>query len=104
MIAVVVLFLVSPPRVESIAMKCNLGWGTRLRAAAAAAAICAAGLLSAATSRGETFSVEKDDAGVAVKIDGKLFTKYLIKVGTKQILWPIVVPTASMRQRRPGPR
>lgn len=87
-------------------MKCNLGWGTRLRAAAAAAAVCAAGLLSAATSRGETFSVEKDDAGVAVKIDGKLFTKYLIKVGTKPILWPIVGPTGKEMTRawpmRPG--
>ena len=79
-------------------MKCYLGWGARLRAAAVVA-VCAAGLLSAASSRAETFSVEKDDAGVAVKIDGKLFTKYLIKVGTKPILWPIIGPTGKEMTR-----
>jgi sugar lactone lactonase YvrE len=83
-------------------MKCHQGWWARLRAATVAAAIAAvgaAGLLFATPSRGETFSVEKDDAGVAVKIDGKLFTKYLIKVGTKPILWPIIGPTGKEMTR-----
>lgn len=79
-------------------MKCFLGWTAPMRVAAAIA-LCAAGLMSTAPARGETFSVEKDDAGVAVKIDGKLFTKYLIKVGTKPILWPIIGPTGKEMTR-----
>src|SRR3569623_860964 len=39
------------------------------------------------------FSVKKQDRGVTVEIDGKLFTEYLIKTGPKPILWPIIGPT-----------
>ncbi len=46
------------------------------------------GSLSAAT-----FTAEKTERGVAVKLDGQLFTEYLIRSGTKPILWPIIGPT-----------
>ena len=39
------------------------------------------------------FSVEQHPGRVTVNIDGKLFTEYLTKVGTKPILWPIIGPT-----------
>ena len=38
-------------------------------------------------------TVEKTPQGVTVKIDGKPFTEYLIKSGSKPILWPIIGPT-----------
>src|SRR3569833_854949 len=39
------------------------------------------------------FTVEKTDRGVTVNLDGKLFTEYLIKSGSKPILWPVIGPT-----------
>ncbi len=38
-------------------------------------------------------TVQPSPGGAVVKIDGELFTEYLIKSGTKPILWPIVGPT-----------
>ena len=46
--------------------------------------------------------------GAVVKIDGQLFTEYLVKSGTKPILWPIIGPTGKRMTRdypmrdRPG--
>jgi len=43
-----------------------------------------------------------------VKIDGRLFTEYLVRSGTKPILWPIIGPTGKPMTRdfpmrdRPG--
>jgi hypothetical protein len=39
------------------------------------------------------FAVEKNDRGVTVKLDGALVTEYLVKSGTKPILWPLIGPT-----------
>jgi hypothetical protein len=44
-------------------------------------------------ARGANLTVEKDDEGVAVKIDGKLFTRYVTQSGVKPILWPIIGPS-----------
>jgi hypothetical protein len=41
----------------------------------------------------DEFSVEKNEKGVTVKLDGQLFTEYLISNGPKPILWPIIGPT-----------
>lgn len=38
------------------------------------------------------FTLEKNDHGVTVKLDGELFTDYLIDNGPKPILWPIIGP------------
>jgi len=38
-------------------------------------------------------TAERSPRGAAVKIDGKLFTEYLIQSGTKPVLWPIIGPT-----------
>lgn len=59
-----------------------------------AAVISASGLLRAAD-----FTVTKDDSGVVVKIDGQLFTHYLVKSGAKPILWPVVGPTGKEMTR-----
>ncbi len=48
---------------------------------------------------GATFTVEKTDRGVTVKIDGQLFTEYLTRSGTKPILWPIIGPTGKPMTR-----
>jgi hypothetical protein len=39
------------------------------------------------------FTVEKSDAGLTIKRDGQLVTRYITKSGAKPILWPIVGPT-----------
>jgi hypothetical protein len=59
--------------------------------------------LSCGLSCSDTFAaeitVEKTDQGAAVKIDGKLFTEFLAKSGTKPILWPIIGPTGKAMTR-----
>ena len=37
--------------------------------------------------------------GAVVKIDGQLFTEYLVRSGTKPILWPIIGPTGKPMTR-----
>jgi len=43
--------------------------------------------------RAAEVTAERSQRGVTVKIDGQLFTQYVIQSGTKPILWPIVGPT-----------
>jgi hypothetical protein len=50
-------------------------------------------LLYAANGFAAEITVERSDKGAVVKIDGRLFTEYLVKSGTKPILWPIIGPT-----------
>ena len=47
---------------------------------------CGSGLAAEITA-------ERFDGGVRVRIDGKLFTEYLTRSGSKPILWPIIGPT-----------
>lgn len=65
----------------------------------ALAALLAVATFASASAVGATFTVEKDDAGVTVKVDGQLFTRYLVKSGVKPILWPIVGPTGKEMTR-----
>lgn len=44
-------------------------------------------------------TVERNEQGAVVKIDGQLFTEYLIKSETKPILWPIISPTGKRMTR-----
>jgi hypothetical protein len=44
-------------------------------------------------------SVERSAKGAVVKIDGRLFTEYLVKSGTKPVLWPIIGPTGKPMTR-----
>lgn len=39
------------------------------------------------------FTLEKGDDGITVKLDGQLFTRYVVKSGAKPILWPVIGPT-----------
>lgn len=39
-----------------------------------------------------TFEVKQDSDGVTVNMDGKLLTRYVIKSGSKPILWPLIGP------------
>ncbi len=41
------------------------------------------------------FELVQSDDGVDVKLDGQLFTRYLVKSGAKPILWPIIGPTGT---------
>src|SRR5581483_992743 len=65
------------------------------------AALLVAALLLACCSpaAAKDLTVEKTDRGVTVKIDGQLFTEYLILSGAKQILWPIIGPTGKPMTR-----
>jgi hypothetical protein len=51
----------------------------------------------------DAFSVEitaeRSENGVIVKIDGQLFTEYVVKSETKPILWPILGPTGKPMTR-----
>jgi hypothetical protein len=44
-------------------------------------------------------TVEQSADGALVKIDGKLFTEYLVESGGKPILWPIIGPTGKAMTR-----
>ncbi len=54
-------------------------------------------LVALAWSQQVTLMQESD--GVAVQIDGQLFTKYITRSGAKPILWPIVGPTGNEMTR-----
>jgi hypothetical protein len=64
--------------------------------------LCCSSLLAA------EITVEQSKAGATVKIDGHLFTEYLVRSGTKPVLWPIIGPTGKPMTRdfpmrkRPG--
>jgi hypothetical protein len=44
-------------------------------------------------------TAERSEKGVVVKIDGRLFTEYLVQSGAKPILWPIIGPTGKPMTR-----
>ena len=52
-----------------------------------------AGLVAVSPASAADIVAERTDRGVAVKIDGQLFTEYLTCSGTKPILWPVIGPT-----------
>jgi hypothetical protein len=55
--------------------------------------ICGLFLLVSSLATAAEFELQKDEQGVSVMLDGKLFTRYLVKSGAKPILWPIIGPT-----------
>lgn len=66
----------------------------RLTASLAALLLCLIGSASAAE-----LTVEEKPEGVTVKIDGQPFADYLIKSGSKPIVWPIYGPTGKLMTR-----
>lgn len=57
------------------------------------------GLLALTGPLSAQVTAEKSEKGVVVKIDGELFTEYLVEVGGKPILWPIIGPTGKPMTR-----
>ncbi len=53
----------------------------------------AADLLGPLSVWADGFAVEKTKAGVTVKYDGKLFTRYVIGQSNKPFLWPVIGPS-----------
>lgn len=51
------------------------------------------------TVAGAQFEVSQDADGVAVKVDGQLMTRYVLKSGPKPILWPLIGPTGKEMTR-----
>jgi hypothetical protein len=52
--------------------------------------------------RAESFAdvtAERSERGVVVKIDGELFTEYLMKAGQSPALWPVIGPTGKPMTR-----
>lgn len=68
------------------------------RVTLAAALICWA----ASSALAGEFTLEKSDDGVAVMLDGKLFTKYVKRFQNKPILHPIIGPTGKEMTRPLG--
>jgi hypothetical protein len=69
---------------------------TRSLAAWALLAASIAGLPPGAS--GEV-TAEKTPQGVAIKVDGQPFTEYLVKSGSKPVLWPLFGPTGKRLTR-----
>ncbi len=67
-----------------------------MRAALLAVSVFA--FVAVSTARGEV-TLEKTEGGVKVLADGKPFTAYLEKSGSKPILWPILGPTGKEMTR-----
>ena len=71
-------------------------------------ALVVASLLQGFDAVAAEITVERSAKGAVVKIDGRLFTEYLVRSGTKPILWPIIGPTGTPMTRdfpmrdRPG--
>lgn len=57
------------------------------------------GLAAATQPLPAQVTAEKSEQGVVVKIDGEFFTEYLVEVGGKPILWPIIGPTGKPMTR-----
>ncbi len=55
--------------------------------------------MNAAEKDSAEVTLEKNDKGVAVLVDGELFTQYLTRSGTKPVLWPINGPTGKPMTR-----
>jgi hypothetical protein len=62
-------------------------------------ALTATSWLSTPDGFSAEISVERSDKGAVVKIDGQLFTEYLVRSGTKPVLWPIIGPTGEPMTR-----
>jgi hypothetical protein len=56
-------------------------------------------ILSLASAAEPTIVAERTEKGVAIKIDGELFTEYLVRSGNKPVLWPIIGPTGKPMTR-----
>lgn len=50
----------------------------------------------------QSFEVTKQEDGVTIQVDGKLFARYLTKGHSKPVIWPIVGPTGK-EMTRPYP-
>jgi len=65
-------------------------------------------VLSPSLISASEITIERSPGGAVVKIDGQFFTEYLVRSGTKPILWPILGPTGKPMTRdwpmcdRPG--
>ena len=53
----------------------------------------------AATVFSAEITAERSEKGVTIKINGEVFTEYLIRSETKPILWPIIGPTGKPMTR-----
>jgi len=65
-------------------------------------------LVTAVSLQAAQFDIEQDEDGIAVKLNGKLFTRYIVKSGNKPIMWPIIGPhgneiTRAHPMREAGP-
>ena len=62
-------------------------------------ALIAACSLSCAIGFSAEITAERSADGVVIKIDGQLFTEYLVRSGGKPALWPILGPTGKRMTR-----
>jgi hypothetical protein len=51
------------------------------------------------TTLAKEITAERSPGGVILKINGQLFTEYLVRSGTKPILWPIIGPSGKPMTR-----
>ena len=56
-------------------------------------------LIAVGTPAHAEVTAEKSDRGVTIKINGELFSEYLIKSGNKPVLYPLIGPTGKAMTR-----
>ncbi len=61
--------------------------------------LCAAPFALLNFAQAAEVTVEKTEAGADIKIDGKMFTRYVIKSNTKPIVYPLMSPDEQMLNR-----
>ncbi len=71
----------------------------RLHAAILAGSVLLLFLLLCPSLRAAEFELVKDAQGVTVRVDGKLFTRYLKRSGAKPIFWPVIGPSGKEMTR-----
>jgi len=60
--------------------------------------LCVVALTFVAIASAEV-TTERNDAGVVIKLDGQPFAEYLVRSGSKPVVWPIIGPTGKPMTR-----
>jgi hypothetical protein len=64
-----------------------------------AASLAALVALFASQAFSAEITLQRDDEGITVQVDGQLFTRYLFHSGAKPVLWPVIGPTGKEMTR-----
>lgn len=84
--------LIPPPRLNPPAERTLSPMRRLFLILSAIIAILAAPSVEVQGAGEHQFTLERNEQGIAVKLDGQFFTQYVTRSGNKPILWPIIGP------------